>query len=175
LGEVRVVKLVDDNGREYSKQTYDVVLLSTTEKILNRELTEEEILDKLDGYFESLWKEKISHDKSKTLLMALQNVKHDFLYENLKLTEDQPYRRDVFVIFDDEAERVLGAFKDLLEQIRENRTTLWKAKQQFDMLKTNFYNYVINIALSKDSVLDPDNTLKIRVAKTHYNREVGHP
>jgi CRISPR-associated endonuclease/helicase Cas3 len=164
LGEVRVVKLVDKNGMEYSKQTYDIVSLAATEKILNKELTEQELSDRLDGYFETLW-EKISHDKSKQLLKALDRAEHDFLYENLKLTEDQPYRRDVFVIFDDEAERVLEAFKDILKQIRENSITLWKAKQEFEKLKTEFYSYVINVALSKDSGIELDDTIKIRVAR----------
>jgi CRISPR-associated endonuclease/helicase Cas3 len=168
LGEVRVVKLVDDNVKEYSKRIYDPVLLDATEKFLTEELTERELLDVIDDYFETLWREKISHDKSKELLDALKSVKHDVLYENFKLIEDQPYKRDVFVVFDDKAERVLNEVKEVWERRQRKEITLWEARREFEKLKAEFYSYVISVALNKDSDIELDDRLKIRVVRKEY-------
>jgi CRISPR-associated endonuclease/helicase Cas3 len=168
LGEVRVVKLVDDNGREYSRRIYDIVLLSATEKFLTEELTEMELLDVIDDYFETLWRDKISHDKSNELLDALDRVKHDFLYENFKLIEDQPYRRDVFVVFDNEAESVLNEVKEVWERRQRKEISLWEAKIEFEKLKAEFYSYVISVALSKDGEIALDERLKILVVRKEY-------
>jgi CRISPR-associated endonuclease/helicase Cas3 len=166
-GEVRVVKLVDDNGREYSGRIYDNVLLFATEKLLTKELTERELLDVIDEYFETLWT-KISHDKSKQLLEALDRVEHNSLYENFKLIEDQPYKKDVFVAVDDEAERVLNAVKEIWERKQRKELHLWEAKREFERLKAEFYSYVISVALSKDSGIELDDRLKIRVVRKEY-------
>jgi len=168
LGEVRVVKLVDDNVKEYSKRIYDPVLLDATEKFLTEELTERELLDVIDDYFETLWREKISHDKSKELLDALKSVKHDVLYKNFKLIEDQPYKRDVFVVFDDKAERVLNEVKEVWERRQRKEITLWEARREFEKLKAEFYSYVISVALNKDSDIELDDRLKIRVVRKEY-------
>jgi CRISPR-associated endonuclease/helicase Cas3 len=168
LGEVRVVKLVDDNGREYSKRIYDIVLLDATEKFLTEELTERKLLDVIDDYFETLWREKISHDKSKELLDALKSVEHDVLYDNFKLIEDQPYKRDVFVVFDDEAERVLNEVKNIWERRQREKMPLWEAKKEFERLKAEFYSYVISVALKKDDEIELDDKLKIRVVRKEY-------
>jgi CRISPR-associated endonuclease/helicase Cas3 len=167
LGEVRVVKLVDDNVKEYSKRIYDPVLLDATDKFLTEELTERELLDVIDDYFETLWK-KISHDKSEELLDALKSVKHDVLYENFKLIEDQPYKRDVFVVFDNEAEGVLNEVRGVWERRRRKDITLWEARREFEKLKAEFYGYVISVALKKDDEIELDDRLKIRVVRKEY-------
>jgi CRISPR-associated endonuclease/helicase Cas3 len=177
LGEVRVVKLVDDNGREYSRRIYDIVLLSATEKFLTEELTERELLDVIDEYFETLWT-KISHDKSDELLEALDRVKHDFLYKKFKLIEDQPYKEDVFVAVDDKAEGVLNAVKEIWERRLRKEISLWEAKREFERLKAQFYSYVISVALSKDIGIELDDRLKIRVVRRenvglYYDGEIG--
>jgi len=177
LGEVRVIKLVDDNGREYSRRIYDIVLLSATEKFLTEELTERELLDVIDEYFKTLWT-KISHDKSDKLLEALDKVEHDSLYENFKLIEDQPYKEDVFVVVDDEAESVLNAVKEIWERRQRKELHLWEAKREFERLKAEFYSYVISVALSKDSEIEIDDRLKIRVVRRenvglYYDGEIG--
>jgi len=177
LGEVRVIKLVDDNGREYSRRIYDIVLLSATEKFLTEELTERELLDVIDEYFKTLWT-KISHDKSDELLEALDKVKHDSLYENFKLIEDQPYKEDVFVVVDDEAESVLNAVKEIWERRQRKELHLWEAKREFERLKAEFYSYVISVALSKDSEIEIDDRLRIRVVRRenvglYYDGEIG--
>jgi CRISPR-associated helicase Cas3 len=177
LGEVRVVKLVDDNGREYSRRIYDIVLLSATEKFLTEELTERELLDVIDEYFETLWT-KISHDKSDELLEALDKVEHNSLYKNFKLIEDQPYKEDVFVAFDDKAESVLNAVKEIWERRQRKELHLWEAKREFERLKAEFYSYVISVALSKDIGIELDDRLKIRVVRRenvglYYDGEIG--
>jgi CRISPR-associated endonuclease/helicase Cas3 len=177
LGEVRVVKLVDDNGREYSRRIYDNVLLSATEKFLTEELTERELLDVIDEYFETLWT-IISHDKSDELLEALDKAEHESLYKNFKLIEDQPYKEDVFVAVDDKAESVLNAVKEIWERRLRKEISLWEAKREFERLKAEFYSYVISVALSKDSGIELDDRLKIRVVRRenvglYYDSEIG--
>jgi len=168
---------VDDNGGEYSRRIYDIVLLSATEKFLTEELTERELLDVIDEYFETLWT-KISHDKSDELLEALDRVKHDFLYKKFKLIEDQPYKEDVFVAVDDKAESVLNAVKEIWERRLRKEISLWEAKREFERLKAEFYNYVISVALSKDSGIELDERLKIRVVRRenvglYYDGKIG--
>ena len=167
LGEVRAIKLVDDNGTDYSRRIYDIVLLSATEKFLTEELTERDLLDMIDEYFKTLWT-KISHDKSDELLEALDRVEHDSLYENFKLIEDQPYKEDVFVVFDKKAESVLSAVKEIWERRQRKELHLWEAKIAFERLKAEFYSYVISVALSKDSEIELDERLKIRVVRKEY-------
>ncbi|MFZ8831557.1 MAG: hypothetical protein ACO2OY_05335, partial [Thermodesulfobacteriaceae bacterium] len=108
------------------------------------------------------------HDKSDELLEALDKVEHDFLYKNFKLIEDQPYKEDVFVVFDKKAESVLNAVKEIWERRQRKELHLWEAKIAFERLKAEFYSYVISVALSKDSEIELDERLKIRVVRKEY-------
>jgi CRISPR-associated endonuclease/helicase Cas3 len=72
------------------------------------------------------------------------------------------------VAVDDEAESVLNEVKEVWERRQRKEISLWEAKIEFEKLKAEFYSYVISVILSKDSGIELDDRLKIRLIRKEY-------
>jgi CRISPR-associated endonuclease/helicase Cas3 len=73
---------------------------------------------------------------------------------------------------------VLNAVKEIWERRLKKEISLWEAKREFEKLKAEFYSYVISVALGKDSEIELDDRLKIRVVRRenvglYYDGEIG--
>ncbi|MFZ8834142.1 MAG: helicase-related protein, partial [Candidatus Caldipriscus sp.] len=180
VGEVRVVKLKNEKNEEFARKIYDgIVLLNTTEKLLKNlsELSEEELLELIDKYYEMVWDKK-SQGESKELLESVKQLKYEHLTK-FKLIEEEPYKYQVFVVLNDEAKKVLERVKEVIRNVRNGQWKIWEARSELEKIKAHFYSFVINVNLggSGDSIpIDEDLQIYVidsDVLKQYYDEEVG--
>ena len=171
MGEVKLIRLVDDNGKIYAKRIYDTVLLDATKEILsqsNKHITEKEFLELVDKYYEELYK-RISTDQSKEIIKAMKNLNYKELTK-FKLIEEEVYKTPVFVELDNDAEEVLNRVKELMCKLKSKKLKLLDVKREFEKIKADFYSYVVNVALSKakDNNIPFDKDVGMYVIKKDY-------
>jgi CRISPR-associated helicase Cas3 len=180
IGEVRVVKLKNEKNEEFARKIYDgIVLLNTTEKLLKNlsELSEEELLELIDKYYEMVWDKK-SQGESKELLEFVKQLDYEHLTK-FKLIEEEPYKHQVFVVLNDEAKKVLERVKEVIRNVRNGQWKIWEARSELEKIKAHFYSFVINVNLGRsgDSIpIDEDLQIYViysDVLKQYYDEEVG--
>jgi CRISPR-associated endonuclease/helicase Cas3 len=181
IGEIRVVNLKNEKNEEFvfAKKIYGLVLRDTTEKLLKNlsELSEEELLELIDKYYEMVWDKK-SQGESKELLESVKQLKYEDLTK-FKLIEEEPYKHQVFVVLNDEAKKVLGRVKEVIRNVRNGQWKIWEARSELEKIKAHFYSFVINVNLggSGDSIpIDEDLQIYVidsDVLKQYYDEEVG--
>jgi CRISPR-associated endonuclease/helicase Cas3 len=180
VGEVRVVKLKNEKNEEFARKIYDdIILLNTTEKLLKNlsELSEEELLELIDKYYEMVWDKK-SQGESKKLLESVKQLKYEDLTK-FKLIKEEPYKHQVFVVLNDEAKKVLERVKEVIRNVRNGQWKIWEARSELEKIKAHFYSFVINVNLggSGDSIpIDEDLQIYVidsDVLKQYYDEEVG--
>ena len=181
VGEVRVVNLKNEKNEEFAfaKKIYGLVLRDTTEKLLKNlsELSEEELLELIDKYYEMVWDKK-SQGESKELLESVKQLKYEDLTK-FKLIEEEPYKHQVFVVLNDEAKKVLERVKEVIRNVRNGQWKIWEARSELEKIKAHFYSFVINVNLGRsgDSIpIDEDLQIYVidsDVLKQYYDEEVG--
>ena len=149
-GDFVILNLTDDNGKRFAPRIYDPILLQITEKLLSEfKPTDEANLIKLaNRYYKEVWNSK-SKDKSEELLKEIKNLNFSQL-SAFKLIEEEPYKRDVFVQQNPEAVEIWNSVKQLMRDLKDRKITLWEAKKKFETLKSDFYNFVISVDVSKN-------------------------
>ena len=180
VGEVRVVKLKNEKNEEFARKIYDgIILLNTTEELLKNssELSERELLELIDKYYEMVWNKK-SQGESKELLESVKQLKYEDLTK-FKLIEEEPYKHQVFVVLNDEAKKVLERVKEVIRNVRNRQWKIWEARSELEKIKAHFYSFVINVNLGRSGDGIPiDEDLQIYVIdsdvlKQYYDEEVG--
>jgi len=180
VGEVRVVKLKNEKNEEFARKIYDdIILLNTTEKLLKNlsELSEEELLELIDKYYEMVWDKK-SQGESKKLLESVKQLKYEDLTK-FRLIKEEPYKHQVFVVLNDEAKKVLERVKEVIRNVRNGQWKIWEARSELEKIKAHFYSFVINVNLGRsgDSIpIDEDLQIYVidsDVLKQYYDEEVG--
>jgi CRISPR-associated endonuclease/helicase Cas3 len=180
VGEVRVVKLKNEKNEEFARKIYDgIILLNTTEELLKNssELSEGELLELIDKYYEMVWDKK-SQGESKELLESVKQLKYEDLTE-FKLIKEEPYKHQVFVVLNDEAKKVLERVKEVIRNVRNGQWKIWEARSELEKIKAHFYSFVINVNLGRsgDSIpIDEDLQIYVidsDVLKQYYDEEVG--
>jgi CRISPR-associated endonuclease/helicase Cas3 len=145
-GTVKIFKLIDEKGKSFAKRIYDPVLIDLTEKLLSqKEIYQEfEIYQLLEEYFK-LTKERMSQAESEEILDAVIKLKYDCEGDELsvgdfKLVEEDYPKIDVFIEYDDDAEKIWEEFQKI-KQIRSP----FDRKKEFLKIRKNFYNYIISV------------------------------
>jgi CRISPR-associated endonuclease/helicase Cas3 len=178
-GIVKVFKLIDEKGRTFANRIYDPVLIDLTEKLLSRKETfqEFEIYQLLEEYF-NLIKERMSQADSEKILDAVVKLRYDHERDNelsiadFKLIEEDYPKIDVFIEYDDDAEKIWDEFQKIV-QIKD----LFDRKKAFLQIRKDFYNHVISIPVFVEN-LPPKIGDIYYVAKTqledYYDIETGY-
>ncbi|CAB3287350.1 CRISPR-associated helicase Cas3 [Methanocaldococcus lauensis] len=165
-GIVNIVKLVDDKGRKYASYIYEKHLITKTEELLNKYdvIDEREFLKLNIKYFQKLRNYK---DKSKEILKIIENFKYDEINNKFKLIENPP-SIDLFVCVEDEAEKVWGEYKTIMEI-----KNIYERRKKFLEIKKKFYEYVISVpeySIKGKNILF--NHLD-KIDEKYYDRETG--
>jgi len=178
-GIVKVFKLIDEKGRTFANRIYDPVLIDLTEKLLSRKETfqEFEIYQLLEEYF-NLIKERMSQANSEKILDAVVKLRYDHEGDNelsiadFKLIEEDYPKIDVFIEYDDDAEKIWDEFQKIV-QIKD----IFDRKKAFLQIRKDFYNHVISIPVFVEN-LPPKIGDIYYVAKTqledYYDIETGY-
>jgi len=143
-GIVNIVRLQKNDKYDFCK-IYDPILNDISEKILkNRNLIKEsEFLDLIEEYFIEASQRMYSDTN---LIKSIDTLNFNDMKDNnpissFKLIEnDDYYKKDVFIEFDDNAKEVWQKFINL-KQIKDT----FKRKTEFLKFKNFFYDYVISV------------------------------
>lgn len=176
-GKIYIVKLTDENGREYASYIYDPILLDITGRILSKEdeIKEGQFLDLIDHYYKET-KEKKTQDVSKNLLEAITKLRYDsddemISISGFKLMEENYSKIDVFIELGGDAGEIWREFMNL-----KNIDDLFLRKKTFDTLKAEFYQYVISIPKNIKNMppmIGEMGYVKQAIINDYYNMETG--
>ncbi len=156
-GIVKIFILKKENGaKEYYTYIYDGFIMSKTKNVFMgnnlKIITESKFLDLNDTYFKQI-KEGQSEDDSKSILDHVKKLEFADLSE-FKLIKDEPYKVDVFVELDDEAEKIWHKFDKI---INNKELKGFEKRREFLKIKKKFYEYVISVDNKKaERILNSD-------------------
>ena len=182
-GEFRVIRLVDKKGKPFTRGVYDPVLIDITHGLLEgvESLSEKEFTLLIEGYFKRVW-DRMSRDESEEILEAVKcfrftSDEDSISISKFTLIEDQPYKKDVFIQLNEKAVEVWKRVKDIVRDLRTKSIDVFKAKEEFEKLKSDFYRFVISVDVRNNQpLLDED--LRIFVVsrediERYYDIETG--
>ena len=181
IGEFRVVNLVDKENKPFSELIYDIVLLNLTKEMLKDKptLSEKEFILLIEEYFKELHK-IISSDISNDIIEAIRLFKFTADRASIKdfvLIEEEKYKRDVFIQLNNEAKDVWNKSKSILRQLKNKEIDIFEAKNNFEKLKSKFFEYVIHVDVRNNQPI-LDNELNMYIVSMeelddYYDRETG--
>jgi CRISPR-associated endonuclease/helicase Cas3 len=184
-GEFFLINLVNEKNKPYYSSIYDPVLCLITEEILKGKkiFSEPEFTALVEDYFREVWN-RISPDISKKIeeavkcfLFSGEQVDNKLYISDFKLIEDEVYKEDVFIELNECAQKVWKKARRIMESLRTKEIDLFKAKEEFEKLKPEFYSFVVSVNVKKNT--PPfDEELKIyyignNVLENYYDLETG--
>ncbi len=185
-GEIKIITLANEKKRPFCSYIYDPVLIDGSKSILKdcqNPISEPEFISLVEEYFKEVWK-RISPDISNRIKNALQTFSFsgekgvDKLHiKDFKLIEEEVYKSDVFIEIDEEAQKVWKEAKEIIRKLKQKKLSLFEAKEAFEKIKPQFYQYVISVPV-KDNTPEPDEELNIyyvpyETLETFYDPETG--
>lgn len=176
-GEVYIVSLKDDKGRRYCSYIYDPVLIDITLKILRgrKEIKESDFLALTEEYYSETEKKK-SQDISKVLVEAITKLRYDSeddraSISDFQLIEEDYPKIDVFIELDEDAKKIWQQYL-ALKDVKD----LFERKKLFDLLKSNFYQYVISIPANIENMpplFGEIGYVEQPILEDYYDKETG--
>ncbi|MHB1679249.1 MAG: CRISPR-associated helicase Cas3' [bacterium] len=144
-GNVYIVNLVNEQGKRYASYVYDIVLLDITQNILinKKEIKESEFLCLTNKYYNEIKNKKLQDNSISEAIYKLRydSIDYDKIsISDFKLIENDYPKIDVFVETDEQAMSIWMKYNDIKKI--ENK---FERKEKFDLMKADFYNYVISI------------------------------
>lgn len=145
-GEVYIVSLQDERGKQHASYVYDAVLLDITRKILSscNEIKEKDFLELIEKYYKETEIKK-SQATSRGLLEAITRLRYDSVDDKISISdfqlieEDYP-KNDVFIEQDKKAGEIWEEFIRL-----KDVSDLFERKKAFDSFKAEFYQYIVSV------------------------------
>lgn len=146
-GEVNIIKLENENKKQYNKFIYDQTLLDITENLTKqyKQISEKEFNNTtLNKYYKEI-KDKKSQDKSNELIEALEKLKLTQT-QNFNLIEEKIEKIDVFIELDDDATKIWKQY----QEIRENKKLKnYDKKREYKKIQNHLRNYIISVDTKK--------------------------
>jgi len=182
-GEFRVIRLIDEEGKPFTRGVYDPILTDITRELLTgiKSLSEKDFTLLTEDYFRRV-REKISRDRSEEILEAVRcfrfsGEEDSTSIRNFKLIEDQPFKRDVFIQLNYEAVEVWEKAKKVIRDLKAKKLGVFEAKEEFEKLKPDFYKFVVSVNVDKNQPLWDEDLNMFLVSrddlKEYYHTETG--
>ena len=145
-GTVNIIKLVDENNKEYNKYIYDSISRETTNELIKniRTISEKEFSPVIKEYYNNI-NEKISKDNSNEILQKLEKIEISNITNDFKLIESDIIKQDVFIDINNQSHKIWEKFK----KIYSSETDLFEKKKEFKIIKSEFRKYIISIDIKK--------------------------
>ncbi len=144
LGEVYIVKVVN-NGKRLAEYVYkDKILLQATEKVLKGKdvIYEEEYKELNDKYFKEV-KNTMTTNNSKKLENMILNLRFSSVDKEFRLIENQE-KISVFIELNHEAVEIWNKYNEY-KKIKDR----YERKNKLESIKGDFYKYVISVFKNK--------------------------
>jgi len=145
-GQVTVVNIVDENGRNFYTYVYSSILINATLDVIgsNCLVAEKDFnLSAVPNYYDYI-KVRGSQDYSTDIISYINKLKFYDLKKEFKLIENSYEKIDVFVEVDESAKEIWERYKEIMKN--KNR---FERKNLFLEIKTDFYNYIISVDSNK--------------------------
>ncbi|HOL21317.1 MAG TPA: CRISPR-associated helicase Cas3' [bacterium] len=172
-GEVEIIRLIDENNKNFYSYIYDAVLVDCTKKLIKeeKEINEENFLSYVESYFKRL-KDIISNDYSKEYIECIQHLYYDKI-GNFKLINEKE-KIDIFIELNEKASEYWNKYQEIVTQTQKN---ILERKCEFNKIKSEFYQYVVSIS-SEMSNIPPEINGFYFVSKDklveYYDSETGY-
>ena len=146
-GEVNIIKLENENQKQYNKFIYDSTLLEITEQLTKqyKKISEKEFNNiTLTKYYKQT-KQKKSTEESEELLESLEKLRLTQT-QNFQLIKEKIEKIDVFIELDDKATKVWKQY----QQIRENKKLKpYEKKREYKKIQNQLKDYTISVDTKK--------------------------
>lgn len=146
-GEVNIIKLKNENQKQYNKFIYDSTLLEITEQLTKpyKKISEKEFNNiTLTKYYKQT-KQKKSTEESEELLESLEKLRLTQT-QNFQLIKEKIEKIDVFIELDDKATKVWKQY----QQIRENKKLkIYEKKREYKKIQNQLKDYTISVDTKK--------------------------
>ncbi len=148
-GNVKVFKLINEEGKIFANRIYDPVLINITENLLStkNQYNETEIYQLLDEFYKQT-RDKMNQSESIKILESVQKLKYDgedeeesFISSFFLIKTKYP-EIDVFIEYDEDATKIWQEFL----KIREIKN-LFDRRREFLKIRNDFYNYIISLPI----------------------------
>lgn len=145
-GTVNIIRLVDQNNKEFNKYIYDSISRETTYELIKNmnTISEKEFSHVIKEYYTKL-NEKISKDNSNEILKKLNKLEIKDITKEFKLIEENIEKKDVFIDINGESHEI---WKKYVE-IYSSNMNIFDKKREFKKIKSKFRKYIISIDVKK--------------------------
>ncbi len=174
-GKVELIYLVDENEKAYCRYIYDSLLLDITKSLFRKESYEEKELWELSKHYYELLRNRKSDQNSKELLEAVQRFRFSSSekssIDKFRLIQEEPYKRDVFIELDEEAQKIWQAYKEL-RKLKEPK----ERYEAFLKIKNSFYAYVISVPIEENTPPIEEDFYYVsqKELDEYYDQETGY-
>jgi CRISPR-associated endonuclease/helicase Cas3 len=166
-GIVNIYYLKDEKDDKFSHKIYDILLLEVTEEILKYYHTIKEKdfnLKVIPEYYRKVR----SRGKQINLVEPVKNLRFSIIEESFKLIEEEVYKRDVFVVINEEAKKILNEIDSVLEM-----KDIYKRREELLKRRKDFFNYVISIDHRNSKYVQETKGKIPYIGKEYYDLETG--
>jgi len=184
-GQVYVLKVIDENGREDSKKIYGEILPEITSRLFNgkKSVREGELMELVEPYYRDvLDRMNVESDpECKKVLNRIKMLNFEGL-ANFSLIEEEP-KVPVYIEYDEEARHLLKKFKAAVEALgkQTNLDEVFNIKAELRKLRNEMENYVVEVYESEaclrslKPIIDHANLLYVPYEEVpaYYDPETG--
>lgn len=161
-GKVKIVRLVNEKGKEYSNFIYDSVNLSKTLNIFkSKEIINENEFFKISNLYFNEMKNVTETNTSSNIIFSMQKLNYkDAFYDknSFRLIEDKFFAVSVFIEIDEESTQYLEEYNKLLKENKHSFDDNIKMKRLFNKMS----QYIINVAANFLHNIDNDKIFIIK-------------
>ncbi|WP_303236086.1 CRISPR-associated helicase Cas3' [Methanosphaera cuniculi] len=154
-GEVNIIKLENENQRQYSKYIYDSTLLHLTEKLTQQytQISEKQFNQKTIKQYYNQAKNMKSTDESENIIQSLEKLELTQT-KNFNLIEENIQKIDIFIEQDEEATEIWKKY----QQIQQNKKLKnYEKKREYKKIQNQFKNYIISVDSKKIGTTSEEN------------------
>jgi len=145
-GIVNIIRLCDENGKEYNRYIYDSISKETTYELIKDldSISEKDFGYIIDEYYNKI-SEKISKDESKEIINKLTKLEISNITSDFTLIEMNIEKQDVFIDLNEESHKIWRQYTEIFS----SKMSIYDKRKEFKKIKSTFRKYVISIDSKK--------------------------
>ncbi|MEM2915531.1 MAG: CRISPR-associated helicase Cas3', partial [Candidatus Bathyarchaeia archaeon] len=186
IGQVYVLRIADEKGREDSKKIYGKILPQITLELIGdrKYVSERELVEIVESYYKDVsYRVNVEkHPESMEVLEKITRLNFHELY-NFSLIKEEP-KVPVYIEYDDNAKCLLKKFKCLIRKLREttlNLEKIFECKANLRKMRAEMESYIVEVYQSEhslkslNSIMDDVNVLVVphETIEAYYDSETG--
>ncbi|WP_304125730.1 CRISPR-associated helicase Cas3' [Methanosphaera cuniculi] len=154
-GEVNIIKLENENQKQYNTYIYDSTLLHLTEKLTQQytQISEKQFNQKTIKQYYNQAKNMKSTDESENIIQSLEKLELTQT-KNFNLIEENIQKIDIFIEQDEEATEIWKKYQQIQQN---NELKNYDKKREYKKIQNQFKNYIISVDSKKIGTTPEEN------------------